>query len=395
MGQSSFLPLNLHPSPLWVIFEINFFRNLLSALLSGVLAIYFRQFVHSDAAVGFIFFIGYGAAMISNYYSGRIIEHLKKRKALMMALLIFTILFALLAFLRDSALIIFLFGLYQFILSLFIMDIGLYVKHYSNLKTLASNTGKLGSFGNIGWIFGPLLGSLIVDRYGFPTLFLASSMLSAIALAIFLSIRLSHEEIHFPHARPFAKNIKLFFRDTNLRRTYMNNAGLGFIYSIWDFLPLLMTHIGATLPVIGMTKTLMGVPQSIFEFPFGQMADRETGERKLFLIGYSLAVVGTLLLGITKDLRLFIVVFFLAAVGTAFLEMTRDSYFFRQIPEREIELISVYRTSDTLPCLVGQGLAVLTLSFLPLSWWFTIGAVLCIGFIINAYYLKEYAPAIT
>ena len=53
-------------------------------------------------------------------------------------------------------------------------------------------------------------------------------------------------------------NLKFFFKDPNLRKTYINNAGLGFIYSIWDMLPLLMLKLGAALPIIGMTKTLMG-----------------------------------------------------------------------------------------------------------------------------------------
>ena len=70
--------------------------------------------------------------------------------------------------------------------------------------------------------------------------------------------------------------------------------------------------------------------------------------------------------------------------------MTRDAYFFRQMPEREVELTAVYRTSDTLPYLVGQGLAILTLSFLPLKWWFVIGGTIgLVIFVANAWKLKE------
>lgn len=390
MRKSLLLTLRLHPSPLWVIFEINFFRHLAAATLTAILPLYFRQFVNSDAQVGAIFFAGYLTAFFSNLYASRIIEHLKKRKSLILALACLTALFAAFAAVRHSALVFLLFAVYQFILSLFILDISLYIKHYSNFKVIAENEGKLGSFGNIGWLVGPLFGSLLADRFGFETVFFFSAAISLIALIAFFFIRIDKEEIHFPHTQPFAANIHRFFKDPNLRKTYINNAGLGFIYSIWDFLPLLMLSLGATIPIIGMTKTLMGVPQSIFEFPIGRMADKETGERRIFIVGYILAAAFTILLGFTNNLHWFIAFFFIAAVGTSFLEMTRDAYFFRQMPEREIELVSVYRTSDTLPYLVGQGLAILTLSFLPLKIWFILGGTIAlVTFVANAWKLKE------
>lgn len=375
---------------LWIIFEINFFRNLSMAMLTAILPIYLRGFVHSDAQVGLILFVGYCSAFFSNLYSSYIIEHLKKRVSLLLSLIGLTILFALFTIIEHTALLIFLFAFYQFILALFIFDVGLYIKHYSNYREIAQNAGKLGSLGNIGWFVGPLLGALIADQYGFPAVFLASSGTSLIALIIFFFIRLRGEEIRFHHQKHFSENIQTFFRDANLRKTYLNNAGLGFIYSIWDFLPLLMLKIGATIPIIGMTKTLMGVNQSIFEFPIGQMADRQTGERKIFMVGYALAAVFTGLLGFTSDLRTFITFFFLAAMGTSFLEMTRDSYFFRQESERNVELVGIYRTSDALPYLIGQGLAVVTISLLSIEWWFIIGGMIAIViFIPNAYRLKE------
>lgn len=388
--RSLLLKLHLHPSPLWVIFEINFFRNFASAMLTAVLPIYFRQFVNSDGQVGFIFFAGYLAAFFAHLYSSHIIEHFKKRKSLLIALLGFTALFASFAFIKNTALVFGFFALYQFILSLFVLDVSLYIKHYSDYRNIAENEGKLGSLGNIGWLVGPFLGALIATTFGFETVFLVSSAISFIALFTFFFIRLKGETVQFHHKQEFFKNIKQFFRDPQLRKTYINNAGLGFIYSIWDYLPLLMLNFGATLPVIGLTKTLMGVPQSIFEFPIGRMADRETGERRIFIVGYALAALGTLFLGLTADIQIFLIVFFIAATGTSFLEMTRDAYFFRQMPEKEVELVSVYRTSDTLPFLVGQGLAITGLSLFPIEWWFIVGGGLAFAvFVINAWKLKE------
>ncbi|MFA6521666.1 MAG: MFS transporter [Candidatus Gracilibacteria bacterium] len=390
MGKSILLKIRESSSPIWIIFEINFFRNLAAAVLTAILPLYFRKFVDSDAAVAMIFFVGYFAAFVSNIYSARIIEHLKKRKSLILALALFTLTFVLYTTVKHTAAIFFVFALYQFILSLFIMDVSLYIKHYSNYKTIAENAGKLGSFSNIGWLVGPLLGGLIADKFGFEAVFYLSSAICTVALFVFFFIRLSHEEIHIPHSRPFAANIKRFFKDPNLRKTYLNNMGIGFIFSIWDFLPLLMMKLGATITIIGLTKTLMGVPQAIFEYPLGQVADKETGEKKLFIIGYSLMALFTILLGFTTNLRVFIIFFFIAAIGSSFIEMTRDSYFFRQMPEKEVELISVYRTSDTLPYIIGQALAITIITILPIEWWFIIGGAMSFLFVINAFKLKDF-----
>ncbi|MEK7524226.1 MAG: MFS transporter [Patescibacteria group bacterium] len=388
--KSLLLRIKFSSSPLWVIFEISFFRNLAAASLTAILPLYFKQFVHSDAAVGMIFFIGYLASFTSNIYSAHIIQHLKKRKSLLLALIIFTALFGIFAMAKHTAVVLLGFAVYQFILSLFVLDVSLYIKHYSNFRQLAQNEGKLGSFSNIGWVVGPLLGSLIADAYGFEAVFIFSAAVALIALITFFFIRLDNEEVKLAHARSLAQNIQRFFRDPNMRKTYINNAGLGFIYTMWDFLPLLMTGIGATIPIIGLTKTLMGVSQSIFEYPIGQLADRQTGERKIFIVGYFLAALFTIFMGLTTDLRTFIIFFFVAATGTSFLEMTRDAYFFRQMPEKEVELVSVYRTSDTFPNLVGQAMAIGVLLFLPVHWLFIIGGSLAfVIFVSNAYALKE------
>ena len=389
MSRSILLKLRLTPSPLWIIFEVNFLRHLAAASLTSIFTLYIRQFVGSNAAVGGILFVGYLAACISSIYSGHIIEHFKKRKALLIALMSLTFVFAAFAYAERASSVFVLFAVYQFVISLFVLDVGLYVKHYSDYKVIAENAGKLGSLGNIGWLVGPLLGSLIANSFGFEAVFLFAAAVSLIALFITFFVRLSNEDGHVPHTRSFKSNVSVFIKNPRLRRTYLNNAGLGFIYSLWDYLPLLMTGIGATIPVIGMTKTLMGVSQAIFEYPIGQMADREIGERKLFIIGYIFATVFTIMLGFTTNLHYFITFFFIAATGTAFLEMTRDSYFFRQISKEEIELVSVYRTSDTLPFLIGQGLAVIFLTFFQIQWWFVIGGPLALYFTYNAYRLAE------
>lgn len=364
-------------------------RSLAAAMLTAILALYFRRFVQSDAAVAMIFMIGYLSAFFSNIYASHIIEHLQKRKSLLLALVVFTAIFAAFSIAKHSATVLLLFSVYQFTLALFVLDIGLYIKHYSDIKILAENAGKLGSFSNIGWMVGPLLGSLIASRFGFETVFIFSSLVSLSALVTFFFIRIQGDYVHFNHSRSFFSNAKLFFKDPNLRKTYINNAGLGFIFSIWDFLPILMFKIGAAIPVIGMTKTLMGVAQSIFEYPIGLMADKETGERRILIVGYIIAAIATMSLGFFSDLRVFITLFFVAATGTSFLEMTRDSYFLRQIKEKDIELISVYRTSDTLPYIIGQGLAITILAFLPVEWWFIIGGATSLLFALNAWTLKE------
>lgn len=380
-------------NPLWAIFEVNFLRNLAAAILTPVMPLFFKQFVTNDSHVSMIFAGGYAVALVSHMFSDRIVARLHKRRTLFLVLAAFTLCSLLFTQINHTATVVLMFGVYQFLLALFIMDVSLYIKHYSRSHTLAENEGKLGSFGNIGWLVGPLLGGLLAARYNFEVVFLVSSCISFLALiSFYFSHRPGEQEKHtisVQSEKSFKENAREFMRDPNLRRTYLNNAGLGFIYSMWDMLPVLMLKIGATLPIIGLTKALMGVPLTVFEYPIGQLADKRTGERRIFIWGYGLAATCTFLLGFTSNLRLFITIFFVAAVGVAMLEMTRDSYFFRQIKERQLGFVGVYRTSDALPYLVGQLCAVIILSFVAIEWWFIIGGGASLLFVLNAYRLRD------
>lgn len=395
MAKSLILKLRAAPSPMVILFEVNFLRHLSTAMISGISALFFRQFVDSDAAVGTIFFVGYLVATIGNSFNSYLIEILKRRKALVLALALFTVSFGLFTVVTNYTAILFLFGCYQFALALFITDISLYIKHYSNLHTIAGNAGKMGAFGNIGWLIGPFFGSLIAAKFGFATVYLISAMFSSLALFIFFFHRLDDDHVVVHHSQSFFRNILSFFKKENLRRTYINKIGVGFVYSIWDLLPLLMTSIGASVPVIGMTRSMMGVPQSVFEYPLGTLADKQTGERRLAILGYLIMGIFTMLLGFTGNLRLFITFFFIASIGTTFLEMTSDSYFFRQIKEKDVEAVSVYRTADSVPFLVGQGLAVLCLSFMSLKVWFITGGLITTLFALNAYRMREFKKKVT
>ncbi|MBP9717726.1 MFS transporter [Candidatus Gracilibacteria bacterium] len=395
MAKQLILKLRPASSPLVILFEVNFLRHLSSATISAVTALFFRQFVDSDAAVGAIFFVGYLVATFANYMNGYVIEILKRRKSLVLALALFTVSFAFFSITSHYVVLLFLFGCYQFGLSLFITDISLYIKHYSNFGTIATNSGKLGTFGNIGWLIGPFFGSLVAAKFGFAAVFMISSMFSSLALLIFFFHRLDDEHVVVHHESSVAKTLMSFFKVPNLRRTYLNKIGLGFMYSLWDLLPLLMTSIGASVPVIGMTRSMMGLPQSLFEYPLGTMADKETGERRLAIIGYIVMGLFTAMLGLTGDLRLFITFFFIASVGTTFVEMTSDSYLYRQIKEKDVGTVAIYRTADTLPYLVGQGLGMIMLCFISIQAWFVIGGIITTLFAFNAYRMREFKSKIT
>lgn len=386
---SLLLKLRLPRGPLWSIFELNFLRQFAVAMLTSLVALHFRRFVDSDAMVSFIFFCGYLASAAASLFSSRIIERLKRGRTLLLVTMGISAVFSVYAFIAHTPLLLLAHAIYQFLMGLFITDISLYIKHYSNYRTLALNQGKLGSLGNLGWLIGPIIGAILAEKTSIETVFLVSSFITIIGLVVIFFSHLEETHERIQHPQPLAAGIKHFFKSPLRARSYAVGAGIGFIHSLWDLLPLLMAKLNASLAVIGLARSLMGLNQSLFEYPLGRLAARETGERRLLIVGYILAGAGTIALGLSTNLKLFITFFFIASLGTAAIERMRDSYFFRLVSERDVAAISVYRTCDSLPFVIGQGLAVALLSIVSVHGWFIIGGALTLLFALQAYRLKE------
>ncbi|PIS42009.1 MAG: hypothetical protein COT25_00045 [Candidatus Kerfeldbacteria bacterium CG08_land_8_20_14_0_20_42_7] len=368
------------------ILSITLLRALSGALLSPIIALYIKQFVKTNFLVSLILTFSYLISVIAVIYGSFLIEKLQKRKTMMLALIGYSVVLLFFAANTTSSGMIFFFIIYSLLFSLLQLNISLYIDHFSNKKNLATNFGRNGVLGNIGWIVGPILGGLLAQQLSFIEVFLLSSLFAFLALVIFVFSEppehLRHKQTH--HHVHIRQNLVGFFKNRFLRSMYINSLGFNIMYGSMFLAPLFFKELGADITLIGFFMGFMALPWIILEIPIGKIVDKKHNEKKFFIIGYTLLLFALILFGLTKNYYIAFAFLFLTSISTSFIEQTIYPLFYRYVPETAVPLTSVFLTNSGFGLFLGTLISTIALTFLGLGTFYVLLGVGMIFFIINA-----------
>lgn len=356
--------------PLGVIFMLTFLTQLGYAVITPFLALYFSRYV-PVGVVGLIFAGTYGLNILANIFSAKIIERISERKSLVYALGGAAGAIAFVGFAGHVIGIVILFALYTFLLTVALYNIDLYIKQYSAADSLAGNEGKLGMFGNLGWLVGPFIGSALAVQFGLPAVFIASAAATVAALILFVEARPHDRDLVKPSAGSFGQAVRNYFRDPELVKLYIISFGLSFFYGAWNFAPILLAGRGLSLGDVGIVYGLSALPWVLFEYPVGRLADRRFGERIFIVIGFALMAAATITFGGSRTAAWVIGALFVGIIGSSLIERTHAAKFYRQASAADVEQISVWRTSTGLGFIIAPLLAAWVLSLASLEFYFS------------------------
>ncbi len=375
-------------SPISVLLTLNFLTALSLALISPFLALYFETFV-SIQVVGLILAGSYGVSILANIFGAKIIERIHEQRSLTLALAGTTLAVFLIGFVGHVAAIVSFFALYTFLLTIVWFNVDLYIKHYSNASNLSGIEGKMGVFGNLGWLIGPILGGLVAARFGLPSVFIISALFTLIALVLFVEARPHDRELAPPKHDRFIHALKEYFKNSELRRLYVIYFGLSFIYSAWAFIPVSLTQMGASVSTVGLIFGLSALPWVLFEYPVGKWADRRFGEKIFIVIGFTVVTAILFVFGAARSLWPFIIALLIGITGTSLIERTHQSYFLKLVDESEVEKISIWRTAIGLGYITAPLLAAVMLNGSSLASFYSVVGLVSILFLAAAAGLKR------
>lgn len=162
--------------------------------------------------------------------------------------------------------------------------------------------------------------------------------------------------------------VKEFFKNKNLSRAYNINFLLQFFYS-WMIIytPIyLYVHLGFSWEKIGVMFAIMLLPFIIIPFHIGKYGDK-VGERKILMLGFTIATLATLALFFFKEpvMWLWAVLLFITRIGAATIEVMSDAYFFKHIKPENEEFVGVYRSALPLSYIIGPVVAFVIFIFVP------------------------------
>ncbi len=257
----------------------------------------------------------------------------------------------------------------------------LFVAHYSLQANTGHTRGAYLTFNNIAVAMMPMVIGVIIERQGFSSVYLLAGSLLSIGTGIILySQRDFIDRPYISSTIPAAWT--LVRQSLSLRRIISINFLLQFFY-VWMtlFAPLyLSTVLHFSWGTIGTIFSVMLTAFVILQYSIGKLADH-IGEKKLFLLGGSIATVSTIAFSLlergTHSAIAYAIVLFCTRVGICMIEVLSETYFFKQITDQDEGIVSIYRMMYPLAYIIA-----------PLTGWYIISIAsyhtlfLCLGLLL-------------
>ncbi len=236
---------------------------------------------------------------------------------------------------------------------------------------------------NVAFVISPFIAGLILKSYGFKELY----VLSAVVLIPFMFLLwYMFNKFKDPVYEKLAimPTIRELHKDNNLRHIFTIQFLIRFFFS-WMviYTPIyLHLHIGFSLATIGIIFSVMLIPFVLLEWPLGHFADKRYGEKEFLILGFIIMAIASYSLSLitTADFALWMLVLFITRVGAAIIEVMNEIYFFKHVDSSDTDTISAFRMLRPLAYIIGPGIGLVLLLFMPMQYLFSVlGVILLIG----------------
>jgi len=361
------------PKKLKILFYIAFLLSLISALFAYLRSSYIEKFIPLKN-LGLIFVLIYFIAFFVINNLSRIIKKYGRYKTLLILLISNTIALFLLTIFQEYWLG-FLLSIFHLIVLWVIWIVhDIFVEKYSTDIITGRIRGLEYTIINLGWVVSPFLAGVLLEKYGFPFIFLILTFLTFLATLSFRStFRKDRVEEYIFTYRFFSLLKEVYLRQKSIFKVLCISFLLEFFYS-WMviYTPLHLRTLGMSWPEIGTIFTIMLLAFLLFQYLAGWLADKYLGEKELISSGFVImALVTSILFFIdSPSFTTWAVLLFLTRIGAALVEILSVSYFFKQIDRRDINLVILFRNILPLAYIVSSLIAVFILYFLPLKFLF-------------------------
>ncbi len=355
------------------------------SLLAYIASSYFKEVIASDN-VSVFYVVIFCVLLVTLFKLNRIIEGFGRARTLMTLLAMQIGVLLALQFVSISwggaILLIAYYILYGIIGIVF--DIVL--EAYSNNGYTGRLRGMYLSVWNFGILIGPLISTFLLEKYGFPMIFMVTLMLYILMfLTVFVALNDIQGHVIAQHLR--TKNtLEKFMQNRSLINIYWISLSLHFFYAAMTiYMPLYLREIGLSWGEIGVIFTIMLVPFIIIQYPAGLLADKWYGEKEMLLVGSCIITISIIMMYFTHLDTFFFwaVILFVSRIGAALVEAMQDSYFYKQINENDISLINFFRSTRAVAYIMSAMLIGIALLFFEDMHVFFVAifVVLIIGFI--------------
>lgn len=252
----------------------------------------------------------------------------------------------------------------------------------SNVSTGKTRTQYM-TYINAGWVISPLIIGNIIGTNNYRLAYVFSIIFLSIAfIGIAVNKKRLEHPIHYENHH-FFRTLRFVWQNINFRGIYFVAFLLQLFYAIAVIYVPIYLHesIGFSWGTIGIIFSFMLIPFVLLEIPAGVLADKYSGEKKILSLGFLIISATTALIFFSESTSPFVwgLILFLSRCGAALIEAMRESYFFKIVDVEDIDYINLFRDVGPLGYLIGSGLSVLLLGFLPIKSLFLVLALILLS----------------
>jgi MFS family permease len=264
--------------------------------------------------------------------------------------------------------------------------LGLNIDTFLEDETATRNTG--GTRGifltavNAAWVISPLLTGLLLDGTTNYRFVYISALILTVPFAYLIRKNFSNfKDPHYSHATVKATAHKVF-HSHDLKKIFIANLILQSFYA-WMviYTPVyLYKYIGFGWDDIGLMFTIMLLPFILVDYPLGKLADKKYGETEIMSIGFLILGLSTITLAYINNNNIFLWtgILFLTRVGAASVEMMIETYFFKKVPEKDLDVLGFFRITRPAAYIIAPSIATLALGILGHQAMFIVLGVMCL-----------------
>jgi MFS family permease len=366
---------------------LSFLIGVTEASLLYVLSSYFAEVIGSDQ-IGIFYLIAYSASLISLFFLRSILHTFGRMRVLIISFALLIFLSGVLSKIPVSWLGAALLIGFLFLSGIIWVTIDIIIEAYSTDRVSGRVRGLHLTILNIGILFGPIISTQTLERFGFSGIFLV--LVVGFSLIFLLALCFLRKEPSIgiqPVALSIKSMIQKIFQEKDLARIYLIALALDFFFVVMTiYMPIHLREIGMEWSQIGTIFTIMLIPFVILQYPLGWIADKKFGEKELLLAGIALSGISTIIVGFiaTPSVMLWAGLLFATRIGAATIEVLRDSYFYKQIDANDLDIISFFRTTRPVANIFSALIFTPFLIFFPLqSVFFVTAGVFFLSFLVG------------
>ncbi len=287
------------------------------------------------------------------------------------------------AFLKVPFLIAILFMVQQASFPLLLLNLDIFLEHWSDRKEIGSLRGLYLMVLNTCAPLSALASGYLVSGNNFTVPYALSG---AFMLSLLLLVGIFFK--HYKDTAYESVKVKVLAHDLslnkNLRSIFMSNLLLQFVYSwLIIYIPLYLTiHLGMSWEKASGVIAISLISFIIFQIPLGKIADAWNAEKPILLIGFLLLIFGfgAMPFAILPSFIIWAIILFVTRTGASLVEVASESYFFKQITDRNSQVMEWWRINMPLASIFGAVVGTIAHLYIPFRYtFFIMSAILLLG----------------